>query len=194
METDFPARPAAKDSPLLESRPRARTIGEAATSTELIYENRLVGLGEYYLVTSPAKLTCIGLGSCVGIAIYDIHLGIGGMAHAMLPRYEEGRDKKTVTKYADSAIYVMVDDLLALGSNRSSLRAKLAGGAQMFSFLSSDTLNIGLRNAESAKETLKKEHIAIVGEHLGGTKGRTCVFDPESGAYSVQIANETFMI
>ncbi|OPY31804.1 MAG: Chemoreceptor glutamine deamidase CheD [Methanomassiliicoccales archaeon PtaU1.Bin124] len=152
------------------------------------------GVGEYHLVSAPGKLTCIGLGSCVGIAIYDLRLGIGGMAHAMLPKYDEGRDKKNASKYADSSIFIMVDELIELGCSKVSLRAKMAGGAQMFSFITSDSLNIGQRNADVARETLKKERIPLVGEHCGGSKGRTTVFDPSTAQYRVQIGPESFEI
>ncbi|QLH74272.1 MAG: chemotaxis protein CheD [Methanomassiliicoccales archaeon] len=195
METEFPSgamlsnRRAGPDDCL-----KTAAFRDLMPRSAVAYENKLVGLGEHYLVTSPAKLMCLGLGSCVGIAIYDIHTGFGGMAHAMLPRFEEGRDKRNVSKYADSAVYVMVDDLLELGCSRSNLRAKLAGGAQMFSFLASDSLNIDQRNAESAKEALRNERIPVIGEHLGGNKGRTCVFDPSSGQYTVQMGSEILMI
>ena len=150
----------------------------------------IVGVAEFYTVTAPQMLMCIGLGSCVGIAIYDLRAGIAGLAHAMLPRFDDGKDKQNAAKYADSVIYVMVDELIERGATKANLKAKIAGGAQMFQFLSSDTLNIGLRNSDVAKETLKKEHIQLVAEDVGGTKGRTVRFNPTDGSYSIQIGGE----
>lgn len=156
----------------------------------ILEEDSVVGVGEYKIALSPAKLVCIGLGSCVGIAIYDTQAGVGGVAHAMLPRYEEGRDKINASKYADSAIMIMVDELLEMGASRGRLRAKMAGGAQMFSFISSDTLNIGLRNSDSARATLKGENIPLLAEDVGGTRGRTITFDPSNGLYRIQMGND----
>ena len=66
-----------------------------------------------------------------------------------------------------------------LNLDMTSLKAKLAGGAQMFSCSSNDTLNIGLRNSESAKAALKKERIPLLAEEVGGNKGRTVLFTPK---------------
>lgn len=151
----------------------------------------VVGVGEYHIVPAPEKLMCIGLGSCVGIAIYDLTAKVGGLAHAMLPRYEEGRDKTNASKYADSSVMLMVDELVEAGAIKGRLKAKIAGGAQMFSFISSDTLNIGLRNSQSAKEALKRENIPLVGEDVGGTKGRTVVFNTVDGTYRIQKGGES---
>ena len=157
-------------------------------------DEKVVGVGEYKLAIRPERLMCIGLGSCVGIAIYDQSCGVGGLAHAMLPKYEEGRDKNNASKYADSSIMLMVDELVERGANRSLLRAKMAGGAQMFSFISSDTLNIGQRNSQVARETLKMERIPLIGEETGGTKGRTVIFDPSDGSYHIQKGQEMTVI
>ncbi|MDW5562867.1 MAG: hypothetical protein SA339_06530 [Methanomassiliicoccus sp.] len=162
------------------------SIGHA----HLIDADSVVGVGEYKIARSPAKLMCIGLGSCVGIAIYDLQAQVGGVAHAMLPRYEEGRDKVNASKYADSAIMIMVDELLEMGASRGHLRAKMAGGAQMFSFITSDTLNIGLRNSETARATLKGENIPLLAEDVGGVRGRTITFNTTNGVYRIQKGND----
>jgi chemotaxis protein CheD len=176
----------------LEVEPRA--VAPIPIQPRNIDEAIIVGVGEYRTINGPGKLACIGLGSCVAIAIYDIQSKIGGLAHAMLPRYAEGRDKVNAEKYADSAIMLMVDDLIEMGAVKSRLRAKIAGGAHMFSFLSSGTLNIGERNCKAAKETLKGEKIRLVGEHLGGTRGRTVIFNTADGSYRIQMGKDILEI
>jgi len=153
-----------------------------------------VGVGEYRVVHSPERLISIGLGSCVGIAIFDLQAQVGGLAHAMLPRYEEGRDKVNASKYADSSIMLMVDELVEMGATKGRLKAKMAGGAQMFSFISSDALNIGLRNSEAARATLKAERIPLLAEDVGGTKGRTVTFSTADGSYRIQKGTEVMEI
>ncbi len=159
-------------------------------SVHRIGDEHVVGVGEYSVVTAPRRLMCIGLGSCVGVAIFDLDRGIGGLIHAMLPRYADGRDKTKASKYVDSAIMLMADDLVEMGASRSALRAKMAGGAQMFSFASSDFLNIGLRNCQTARRTLEEERILLIAEDVGGSKGRTVHFDPSNGSLRVQKSGE----
>lgn len=194
MESIRPMERTTIDAGPAEEMVQRKVDSDLDTKLGEIKRNATCGVGEYHLVSTPGKLTCIGLGSCVGIAIYDLRLGIGGMAHAMLPKYDEGRDKKNASKYADSSIYIMVDELIELGCSKVSLRAKMAGGAQMFSFITSDSLNIGQRNSEVARETLKKERIPLVGEHCGGSKGRTTTFDPSNASYRVQIGPDQYDI
>jgi chemotaxis protein CheD len=167
---------------------RSTTAGQAnqVCPPRQVHGDLVVGVGEYKVTRNLGKLVCIGLGSCVGIAIFDLQARVGGLAHAMLPRYEEGRDKINASKYADSAIMIMVDELVDLGASKSYLKAKMAGGAQMFSFISSDTLNIGGRNSEAARATLKEENIPLLAEDVGGTKGRTVTFNIADGTYRIQ--------
>jgi chemotaxis protein CheD len=150
----------------------------------------IVGVGEYKIVSSPLELMCIGLGSCVGISIWDSGIELGGVAHAMLPGYDEGKDKVNASKYADSATFLMVDEMVDMGATRSNLKAKIAGGAQMFSFSCNDTLNIGQRNAESARAALRKERIPLLAEEVGGNKGRTIFFTPKDGVVRIQKGSE----
>lgn len=179
----------------VDRRLSARKVdGEAANKPHYVDGDAVVGVGEYKTIQNPERLVCIGLGSCVGIAIYDMSAKVGGLIHAMLPKYEEGRDKVNASKYADTATILMVDELVEMGATKSCLRAKMAGGAQMFSFISSDTLNIGLRNSQVARETLKKENIPLLAEDVGGTKGRTIVFNSVDGSVRIQKGGEVSQI
>ena len=150
-------------------------------------QRAVVGVAEHHVRLDGSVLSCIGLGSCIGIAIFDPKTGIGGLAHAMLPRYDEGLDRRNAFKYADTAVFLMVDELVEKGAIKGNLRAKAAGGAQMFSFISNDSLNIGLKNAQATKESLRKEGIPLIGEDMGGIKGRTVYFRPDTGEYEVQM-------
>jgi chemotaxis protein CheD len=150
----------------------------------------IVGVSSYYVARNPTTLVCIGLGSCVAIALHESQNHVGALAHAMLPSYHEGRDKSNPGKYVDTSVYLMVDELLELGAKKRFIKAKLVGGAQMFSFISPDALDVGKRNIESAKLTLKKEGIPVVAEDVGGKKGRTMSFDLKSGKIEVRTSQE----
>jgi chemotaxis protein CheD len=48
-------------------------------------------------------------------------------------------------------------------------------------------LNIGLKNAQAVRESLRKEGIPLIGEDMGGIKGRTVYFKPDTGYYEIQM-------
>ena len=147
----------------------------------------IVGVSSYYVARNPSTLSCLGLGSCLAIALHDPVRHIGGLSHAMLPNYNEGKDKKNPSKYVDTSIYIMVDEIVSLGGKRSSLKAKIVGGAQMFTFISPDTMDIGKRNIQVAKETFKKERIPLIAKEIGGRRGRTIHFDLKTGKIEVKV-------
>lgn len=141
-----------------------------------------VGMADLQSARHPCILTTLGLGSCVGIAIYDPPRKIAGLAHIMLPSSQQARNNSNVAKFADTAIIKLIDDMLKLGANKSSLVAKLAGGAQMFSFSeASEMMRIGSRNVISSKEMLEQLKIPIIAEDTGGNYGRTIELSSNNG-------------
>ena len=133
-----------------------------------------VGMADLMVSSHPSSLTTLGLGSCVGIALYDSYTKIIGLAHIMLPSSTQAKNNSNIAKFADTAVIKLVEDMIKLGARRTNIVAKLAGGAQMFSFnQTSDMMKIGLRNAVSAKERLAEMNIPVVAEDTGGNYGRT---------------------
>jgi chemotaxis protein CheD len=128
-------------------------------------------------------LKTTGLGSCVGLTLYDPKLKIAGMAHVMLPSSNIAKEGNVnIAKYADTAIPDMIEKMQALGASISRLEAKLAGGAQMFAFSSNnDMMRIGPRNVDSCKEVIQRYEIPIKGEDTGANYGRTIEFDCTTG-------------
>ncbi len=137
----------------------------------------------------PDQLYSLGLGSCVGVAIYDPAAKIGGLLHVLLPSIKEiegaGHSR---TKFADSGINDMVDTLLKSGASKIRLRAKIAGGAAMFAIKSSAPgETIGKRNVQSCRDTLRSLGIDLVAYDVGGNKGRTVYFDVGTGALTIKV-------
>lgn len=147
-----------------------------------------VGMADLKVCKSPDGVTTLGLGSCVGIAIRDTALKIGGLAHIMLPDSTAIRGGETnVPKFADTGIRELVKQLESMGARRSRMTAKLAGGAMMFAFQNkSDLVRVGDRNVEASKETLKQLQIPVLAEDTGETYGRTVIFYPETGDYVIR--------
>ncbi len=141
-----------------------------------------VGMADLNVCTAPNVLTTLGLGSCVGIVLYDSHTKTAGMVHIMLPDSTKIRNNENAAKFADTGIDALIVKLTAIGANRNRLIAKIAGGAQMFAFNSnSDMLRIGERNTEASKLKLQALGISIIAEDTGLDYGRTIEFYPETG-------------
>lgn len=151
-----------------------------------------VGLAEIKLARPPQILRTSGLGSCVGVVVYDENTSIAAMAHVMLPDSSLAKDKHLrAGKYADTAVQSLKDMLSEHhGSNRTSLKAKMAGGSQMFQFQTdNEMMKIGKRNVEAVKEHLHKLGIELVAEDVGGSVGRTIEFNPETFVLTVKKVN-----
>lgn len=155
-----------------------------------------VGMADLNVARSPDKIRTIGLGSCVGVTLYDRALNIGGMAHIMLPSSLAVKGKVNPAKFADTAIPALIARLLELGADQNRLVAKIAGGAQMFLFSeSNDMMRIGPRNVEACKLALKLAKIPLRGEDTGGNWGRSLELDCSTGRLEIRSFNrETKLI
>lgn len=142
----------------------------------------IIGIGEYHV--GSCLMSCIGLGSCIGLVVHDRDKGIGSLAHVMLPTSQGKTDRPA--KYADTAIPLMIEKLEAAGSHRGSLQVKMAGGASMFKTFSG-SLNIGERNVERIFAICKTLNLPVVGNDTGGTVGRTIFYHPcEKGKVAIR--------
>lgn len=155
-------------------------------------ETRKIGMADLGWVRSPDRLRTTGLGSCVGVVLYDAEAKVAGMAHVMLPDSSLARSSQlAVGKYADTAIPELIRQMEQAGAATRRLKAKLAGGAQMFSFMSgNDSLRIGPRNVEACREILKQAKIPIIAEDTGGNCGRTIEMDAATGILHIRTVNQ----
>lgn len=140
-----------------------------------------VGVADLATSSSPDILKTI-LGSCIGIAIYSPKDRIGGLLHIMLPQLNNGDMNKA--KYADTGIPMLISTIEnRYGIKRHTLIAKIAGGANMFSFIKNTPtiFDVGNKNIAAVKYLLKELGIPIVGEDVGANYGRRIEFYLESG-------------
>jgi len=151
-------------------------------------QTAMIGIGEYRVGSFP--MMTIGLGSCIGLTLYDDTMKIGAMVHIMLPDSAGRTDRPG--KYADTAIVLLLNELSKLGcKNNRSLTAKMAGGACMFEYFGAN-LNIGERNAERVRVLLKDNHVPIIAEDVGGKVGRSVTFIPQNrGKFTIRRADGT---
>lgn len=147
-----------------------------------------VGMADLKTCKAPDGLITLGLGSCVGIAIRDPALKIGGLAHIMLPDSTAMRNQNSVIeKFADTGIKELVRQLEEMGVRRERLVAKIAGGATMFQIQNkTDIMKIGERNVSATMEILKEMGIQILAQDTGENYGRTVMFYPETGEFHIK--------
>ncbi|MCL2016228.1 MAG: chemotaxis protein CheD [Defluviitaleaceae bacterium] len=147
----------------------------------------IVGMADLKVERAPAMLTTLGLGSCVGIALYDPASKVAGLAHIMLPDSTKMQNNQNLAKFADTAMVKMIQDMAAKGANKTRLRAKIAGGAQMFAFNSkNDDMRIGDRNVEATLRLLKQYSIPLVAYEVGANYGRTVELYADDGRFLIK--------
>ena len=149
-----------------------------------------VGMADLKVCKAPDALTTLGLGSCVGIALWDTASGLGGLAHIMLPDSTKIKNNSNIFKFADSAIDEMIRLMVSKGASRARIKAKIAGGASMFAFQSqNEAMQVGKMNVDAVKEKLQKEGIPLIAEDTGGSRGRTIVFHPQTGKIAIHVVD-----
>jgi chemotaxis protein CheD len=147
-----------------------------------------VGMADLNITESPDALRTTGLGSCVGVALYDPIRKVAGLAHVMLPE-SKGMADENQAKYANTAVPLLIEKMVTAGARTDRLIAKLAGGAQMFAFAGgNDLMRIGPRNVEAVKLSLQTYRIPIVVEDTGGNSGRTIELSAQDGSLQIRTA------
>ena len=136
-----------------------------------------IGIGEYVVVNDSTKISTVGLGSCIGTVIYETTNKISALSHIMLPTMGDRQDR--IGKYADTALPAMINDMEKKGALHGRMKAKIAGGASLFAF-TDDNLKIGERNTEAVRKILSEQKIPLVATDVGGDRGRTIIFNPET--------------
>lgn len=146
-----------------------------------------VGMADLNLCKSPDMITTIGLGSCIGIALYDPVKKIGGLAHIMLPDSTQMKHNRNIAKFADTGIEELVRKMILAGASKQRLVAKIAGGAKMFEVnVGSNIGNIGARNAEASKKKLRELGIPLKASDTGLNYGRTVELYAETGDFVIK--------
>ena len=129
------------------------------------------------------------VGSCVALCLFDPYSRIGGMAHIMLPQSDDSKklsDHPNSAKYADHAVENLLRGSVSKGAKMVRIRAKIAGGANMFSYeRGASVFNIGERNVLAIKSLLKEKGIPLLSEDTGMNYGRHVRLDIKSGEVTV---------
>lgn len=149
-----------------------------------------VGIGQLAVSRDSAEvLIAYGLGSCVGITMFDPEGRLSGMAHVLLPA-SEGRSPGPgePARFADCAVDALLKEFTEAGAVKRRLIVKIAGGGSVLGSANAEKFKIGERNAEAIRERLRHHGISLVNSELGGVKGRTLELHVASGKTFVRTA------
>jgi len=148
----------------------------------------LVGMADIQVLRGGGQLTCLGLGSCIGLCGFDPVSKVAGMVHVMLPEAFAGKLVEKPGKFADTGIPALLEAMKKAGAETSRIIFAMAGGAQVFKFGANaeSRLDIGARNAVAVTNALKQLGMKVVASDTGGNNGRTVNFTVETGAFTVR--------
>jgi len=150
---------------------------------------RKIGIAEYAVVTDETVLITSGLGSCLGIVLYDPREMVSGLIHVMLPSVSQARDS-TPSKFVDTGVPLLIEEMANAGGRVRQLQAWMVGGSEMIQFTSSEG-SIGSRNIALARQLLAEHGIELVGSDVGGNHGRSIAFDPAAAELTIRTADDT---
>jgi chemotaxis protein CheD len=151
-----------------------------------------VKIADYAIIKEQGILVTYGLGSCVGIALYDPGRKVAGLAHILLNDSAKfrrpGVNSFNPAKFADTAIPLLLQEMVAQGASKAGITAKIAGGASLFSRQA--TGGIGEKNITAVRFTLQKLGIPLKSAEVGGNYGRTMKLLAENGAVIITTAGK----
>ncbi|MBN1165314.1 MAG: chemotaxis protein CheD [Candidatus Krumholzibacteriota bacterium] len=149
-----------------------------------------VGMAQYRVGEAPMKMMTLALGSCIGIVLYDQAVRIGALAHVMHPRRDRVKSNANKAKFVDTAIDLMLSRMIKRGADIRRIVAKIFGGSTMFGSAAGGkgVIQIGEENTRVARLELAAKNIPLVAESVGGSKGRTILFDLFDGSVLVRYA------
>lgn len=152
-------------------------------------KNIIVGISDMKITNDQqANLVTYALGSCIGVALYDPMIKIGGLLHFMLPdsRIDPLKAKKNPWMFADTAIPLFFEEFYKLGGVKERMRVKIAGGSKILD--ESEFFSIGKKNYLSLRKILQLNNVPVSGEDIGGQGNRTITLEISTGKVFVKIS------
>jgi chemotaxis protein CheD len=150
-------------------------------------KERIVKVADWAVEKGEAVIATYGLGSCVACVLHDPVAGVGGLAHVLLPSPTLARDRSNPAKFPETAVPLLVEELVRLGAVKERLRARLVGGASMFARVGAPGIAVmGERNVEATREALKVARIPLVAEDTGLDYGRSVYLHLPGGRLEIR--------
>lgn len=134
----------------------------------------IVGVADMKVSSNPEDiLVTYSLGSCIGLAVYDPVVGVGGLLHYMLPEssLDGNKAEKNPYMFGDTGIPRLFKSTYQLGAKKNRLKILVVGGAQILD--QKGLFNIGKRNHAVLRKMFWKNNVMVDFEEVGGSCNRT---------------------
>ncbi len=135
-------------------------------------------------------LVTYSLGSCVGVAVYDPEVRVGGLIHCMLPlsSVDKAKAEQRPFMFVDTGMTRFLKDLFDLGLTRARAIVKVAGCSRILD--KNSLFRIGERNHAVLRKILWKNGLMIKAEDVGGEVSRTVRLEIGAGRCTVRSGGE----
>ncbi|MFO7838404.1 MAG: chemotaxis protein CheD [Desulfosalsimonadaceae bacterium] len=148
---------------------------------------RVVDIADMKISDNPDdSLITYSLGSCIGVAIYDPVLCLGGMIHCMLPLSKVDKEKARVRPYmfVDTGMQAMLGSLYERGLRKARAVVNVAGGARVLD--NQGVFKIGERNFTVLRKILWKNGLLMNVQEVGGNVSRTVSLEVGTGRFAIK--------
>jgi chemotaxis protein CheD len=134
------------------------------------------------------ELITYALGSCLGIAVHDPDVHVGGLLHAMLPLSTADPEKaaQNVALFVDTGVPVLFRACYEKGARKERMVVRVAGGAFLTESEKDDLFQIGTRNLVVLRKLLWKNGVLLRAQDVGGRRSRTLSLCVGTGTVTVK--------
>jgi chemotaxis protein CheD len=147
----------------------------------------VIGIADFNVSSNPRDvLVTYALGSCIGVAIYDPVVKVGGLLHYMLPdsNLDSIKAREKPAMFADTGIPLLFKSCYQLGAEKKRIIVKIAGGASILD--DSNYFRIGEKNIMALRKMFWKNNVLITSEDTGRDYNRTVRLELANGVVRVK--------
>ncbi len=151
----------------------------------------VVGIADMKVSNNPEDILIThALGSCIGVAVYDPVVKVGGLLHFMLPesKINPQRAKQNPFMFCDTGVPLLFKTCYKYGAIKKRMIVKVAGGSQIMD--EAGHFNIGKRNYATLRKLLWKNGVLIHAEDVGGVVNRTMELNIANGEVTLKIPSQ----
>lgn len=151
----------------------------------------IVGIADMQVTDDPgATLITYSLGSCIGVALYDPMVKVGGLLHYMLPdsQIDIQKAQKNPWMFANTGIPLFFKEAYKFGAEKRRMQVKVVGGSQILD--DSGYFNIGKRNYMALRKIFWMNNVLIHAEDVGGNVNRTLSIELSSGKVWIKTSGD----
>jgi chemotaxis protein CheD len=142
----------------------------------------IVGISDIKVSNNAGDvIVTYALGSCIGIAVYDPVVKVGGLLHYMLPdsALDHNKARENPEMFADTGIPTLFKTCYKLGADKKRMIVKAAGGASILD--DTNFFRIGQKNIMAMRKIFWKNNVLVDAEDTGLNYNRTVRLEMATG-------------